>query len=297
MKRLLPTVAIIVSLAVGSSVSGAAKDSKENTFTVAAIQAHSQFGKPEANREKLAALVRQAAEHGARVIVLPETAISGYLSDDLERTWQLPGHNISRGLHGVDPRATAETVPGPSSEFFGKLAAELNVYVTAPLLEIDRKTGFCYNTSLLFGPSGKMLIHYRKRNPWLWAERGWAAAGDRGNPVVDTEFGRLGLLICYDIHEQAAIMSRLKVDTLLYSIAWVEDEGSDWFEKRLPAIARQTGMNIVAANWTVPKEPAPSWFGYGQSRIIDCTGTTLAKAANDLADEIVYAQLPIATDE
>lgn len=293
-----PLTVVLVSLLVGCSVtSGSDAEPEAKTFMAAAIQAHSRFGEPAANREKLGQLVRQAARHGARVIVLPETAVTGYLADDLKQAWQLPGRELSPGLTGVDPREAAEAVPGPSCEFFGKLAAELGVYVTVPLLEIDRKTGFCYNTSLLFDPEGRMLIHYRKRNPWPWAELGWGTPGDLGNPVVDTEFGRLGLLICFDIHKQAAVMSRLKVDTLLYSIAWVDDEGSDWYDTRLPEIARRSGMNIVAANWTVPKQPAPMWHGYGQSRIIDSAGVILAKVEDDLADEIVYAELPIARDE
>ncbi len=291
---LRPLKAVFLLLLTASFASpGGAGEPGGKTFTVAAVQAHSRFGAPAANREKLAGLVREAAGRGAKVVVLPETAVTGYLTDDLGRTWQLPGRTVSRGLVGVDPRKAAETVPGPSSEFFGKLAAEVAVYLTVPLLEIDRKTGFCYNTSLLFGPDGQMLLHYRKRNPWPWAERGWATPGDRGNPVVDTEFGRFGLLICYDIHEQAAVMARLKVDTLLYSIAWVDDAGSDWFDRHLPAIAKANRMNLVAANWTVPKEPKPLWHGYGQSRIIDSTGAVLVKAADDLADAIVYARLPV----
>ncbi|MDZ7618710.1 MAG: carbon-nitrogen hydrolase family protein, partial [Patescibacteria group bacterium] len=174
MPRFVMVSLVFVSLLICPSVApGLAAEPEAKTFTAAAIQAHSQFGEPAANREKLARLVRQAARHGARVIVLPETAVTGYLTDDLKQAWQLPGRELSPGLTGVDPREAAETVPGPSCEFFGKMAAELGVYVTVPLLEIDRKTGFCYNTSLLFGPTGQMLIHYRKRNPWPWAELGW----------------------------------------------------------------------------------------------------------------------------
>jgi predicted amidohydrolase len=89
-------------------------------------------------------------------------------------------------------------------------------------------------------------------------------------------------------------MARLKVDTLLYSIAWVEDAGSDWFAERLPAIARANGFNMIAANWTVGPEPAPKWHGYGQSRIIDAAGNVVAKVKDDLGEEIVLAELPVA---
>ena len=280
-------------LASHSGCAGPPGGWRADTVLVAAVQCHSRFGEPESNRRKLLALVRRAAAGGADIVVIPEAAVTGYLSADLTRTWQAADRAISEGLAGVDPENVAETVPGASTRMFAALADELDIYLTATLVEADRKTGLYYNASVLLGPDGRMLIHYRKRNPWPWAECGWATDGDRGNPVVDTPFGRLGLLICYDIHEQAKIMSRLKVDTLLYSIAWVDDEDSDWFTKRLPDIAKANGFNIVAANWTVPKTPAPKWHGCGQSRIIDATGKVLAGAKDDLADEIVYAKLPI----
>ena len=264
------------------------------SVVVAAIQCHSRFGDPAGNRQRLAELIRRAAGKGARIVVLPETAVTGYLSADLKRTWQVGDRALSAGLAGVSPAAAAETVPGPSTRILGRLAHELDIYLTATLLEVDRKTRFYYNTSVLLGPDGRVLIHYRKRDPWPWAERGWATPGDRGNPVVDTPFGRLGLLICFDIHRQAEVMARLKVDTLLYSIAWVEDAGSDWFAERLPAIARAGGFNMVAANWTVPPAPAPKWHGYGQSRVIDAAGNVVATVEDDLGEEIVLAELPVA---
>jgi len=268
-------------------------DRPGNTVLVAAVQCYSEFGDPASNRKKLAGMVRRAASRGAKIVVLPEAAITGYLSADLKNAWRVGNRPISDGLVGVDPVNAAETVPGPSTKMFGKLADQFGIYLTVPLLEVDRKTGRYYNTSALLGPDGRMLIHYRKRGPWRWAERGWASRGDRGNAVVDTPFGRLGLLICYDIHDQAQVMGRLKINTLLYSVAWVEDKGSDWFAKKLPAVARANGFNIVAANWTVPKGAAPNWYGYGQSRIIDATGKVLAKVKDDLQEEIVYTELPL----
>ena len=292
---------IVSGLLAAAALAGCAKPAElpqpppaAKSVLVAAIQCHSRFGDPAGNREHLAELVRRAARKGARIVVLPETAVTGYLSADLKRTWQAGNRPVSAGLVGVSPAAAAETVPGPSTRMFARLADELDIYLTVPLLEADRKTGCYYNTSVLLGPDGRMLIHYRKRDPWPWAERGWATPGDRGNPVVDTPFGRLGLLICFDIHRQAEVMGRLKVDVLLYSIAWVEDAGSDWFAACLPAIARANGFNIVAANWTVPPEPAPNWHGYGQSRIIDAAGNLLAAVKDNLGEEIVYAELPVA---
>ncbi len=267
-------------------------DKPAATIRVAAIQSESSFGKPQVNREHLASLARQAARNGAGIIVLPETSITGYLTADLKTTWQVDGRPTTAGLAGADPKDAAETVPGPSTEFFGQRAEEHGIYLTVPLVEVDRKTGRYYNTLVLLGPDGHIAAHYRKINPWPWAERSWATNGNLGHPVVDSPFGRLGLLICYDIHQQAKALRKLRVDTLLYSIAWVEDAGSDWFEKRLPAIARDNDINIIGANWTLPRDSAkPTWSGYGQTRIIGRTGAILARAGRDIGDEIVYADV------
>jgi len=289
-------VACVLALATAAIGDGAIRLAGRSapTVRVAAVQAHSKFGDPAGNRKTLAKQITAAAAGGAKIVVLPETAVTGYMPADLKRTWQVPLRAISTGLVGVDPKDAAETVPGPSTKFFGLLASKLGIYLTVPLLEVDRKTGLYYNTSVLVGPDGRILLHYRKRNPWPWAEKGWADEGDRGNPVVDTPLGRLGLLICFDIHEQAKIMGRLKVDILLYSIAWVDDKDSPWFDKQLPAIARANGFSMIAANWTVPATPKPTWHGYGQTRIIAADGKILVKATDDLKEEIVYAELPIA---
>jgi len=269
------------------------KDAK--TVLVAAVQCASKFDDPKGNRKKLSRLVERAARRGAKMVVLPETAITGYLTYDKKTTWQVGGREISDGLTGVDPKDAAETVPGPSTKMFGVLAEKFGIYVTVPLVEVDRKSGSekYYNTSVLVGPDGRILLHYRKRNPWMWAERGWVTKGDLGNPVADTPFGRIGLLICYDVHDQFKVMSELKIDTLLYSIAWVDGPDSDWFSKQLPQRTKKCGFNVVGANWTVPANPKPDWHGYGKSLIISAAGKILAKARRDLAEEIVYAEVPI----
>jgi predicted amidohydrolase len=137
----------------------------------------------------------------------------------------------------------------------------------------------------------KIALHYRKLNPWPWAEKGWASPGDGGHQFLDTPYGRLGLLVCYDINFEPPKLKANRIDHLLYCIAWVDAAGSTWFSKRLPEIARQADVNIIGANWSVPERP--QWHGYGQSLIIRRTGEVAAKVKSDLASEIIYADLPI----
>ncbi|MFC1609322.1 hypothetical protein ACFL6C_00050 [Myxococcota bacterium] len=77
----------------------------------------------------------------------------------------------------------------------------------------------------------------------------------------------------------------------LYSIAWVDEEDSRWYDQDLPAIAREHHLNIVASNWTVPGEP--DWVGFGQTRVINSTGEILAKTEDDSAETVVYADVSL----
>jgi predicted amidohydrolase len=258
--------------------------------TFAAIQCVSTFANPQANRARLESLVRTAAAQGAKVIVAPEAVLSGYMREDGGETWRLPGWPAMHAMKGIDPHNYAESVPGPSTAHFAALAAELQIYLTVPLIEHVSDTDCFYNTVVLIGPDGRLLLHYRKLHPWPYVEIGWATSGDRGLQVVDTPYGRLGLLICFDCTFEIANIRAAGAGTLLYSIAWYDLPKSVWFASELPALARKHGINVVGANWSVT---APqNWYGYGQSRIIDRTGKILAQARSDIGDEIVYATLP-----
>jgi predicted amidohydrolase len=288
----------IALAAVFAAIVSACRDScaaeeataSEKTVRVAAIQFISRWAKPAENRRELEALIRDAAKNGAKIVVLPEMAIPAYMSHDIRLTWQA-GARMTSGLQGVPAKSVAEAVPGESTRVFGRLAKELGIYLTVPLLEIDAKQGKHFNTLVLVGPDGKIALHYRKLNPWPWAERGWASPGDRGNVFLDTPYGRLGLLICYDINFEPPKLKENRVDHLLYAIAWVDEPDSAWFSKSLPDIAKKANVNIIGANWSVPDQPG--WSGYGQSAIIARSGRVLARAKRNLGNEIIYADLPI----
>src|SRR5215207_3906338 len=111
------------------------------TVKVAAIQCSSDIGDVAGNTKKLTALVKEAAKAGAKIVVLPETAITGYLSQDLKTNWHVKGMPIEDRFKGKDPKDSAEEVPGASTKHFCALAKELGIYLTIPLLESDFKHG------------------------------------------------------------------------------------------------------------------------------------------------------------
>lgn len=125
--------------------------------------------------EQFAPLIAQAAEQKADLVVLPET-LTYYGSN---RTYA----------------ECAETIPGPSTEYFGKLAAQHNLYLVVGLLERDEHRIF--NVAVLIGPDGEVQGKYRK----VTLPRGEIDGGVMpGNdfPVFETRFGKVGMMVCYD---------------------------------------------------------------------------------------------------
>jgi predicted amidohydrolase len=296
-------------------------DDRPATVKVAAIQCSSDLGDVAANCQKLTALVRQAAARGAKIVVLPEAAITGFVSQDLRWNWHLPGRPLERAFRGRDPAPVAQSVPGPATEDFCALAKELQIYLTIPFVERvdqsppprkptrraseglsqptrraseDAGPAF-FNTVCLAAPDGRLVAHYRKLHPWPPAEQSWATAGDRGLAVFDTEYGRVGLAICFDIHTILADYSAQQLWTLLFPTAWVDEEHpADWFHHKLPREAAKYRHHVIAANWSVDRPER--WRGYGYSTIISAEGQVLATARSLYGSEIVLAELALRGD-
>lgn len=264
---------------------------------VAAIQCSSNLGDVDGNRKKLTALIEEAAEHGAKIVVLPEATITGYLSQDLKTNWHLAGWPLEKGFVGKDPLPFAETVPGPSTTEFAALAKKLGIYLTVPLIEAEAgpdgqpaKNPKFYNTVCLVSPKGELAAHYRKLTPWPYPEKSWATPGDLGVATYQTEYGLVGLAICFDIHTILEKYEPLQLWALLYPIAWVDDEHpAEWFWHRLPERIKPFDHYVIGANWSVDQKQ--KWRGYGFTTIYSSEGEILAAAKSLHGSEIVYAEL------
>jgi predicted amidohydrolase len=171
------------------------------------------------------------------------------------------------------------------------VAKRLGVYVTVPLLEVERGKDVRYfNTVCLASPQGKVVAHYRKLTPWPYPEKSWVTPGDRGVATYDTEYGRVGLAICYDIHTILEKYRPAKIWALLYPIAWVDEEHpAEGFWHRLPERVRPFGHYVIGANWSVDQRQA--WRGYGFSTIYAPGGGIVATAKSLYGSEIVYATI------
>jgi predicted amidohydrolase len=127
------------------------------------------------NCREFAPLIEDAAKQRADLVVLPET-LTYY------------------GSHKKFAEC-AEPVPGPSTEYFGTLAKQHNLYIVAGLLERDGH--LIYNVAALIGPDGKLAGKYRKVALPRGEIEGGVSPG-KDYPVFDTRFGKLGMMVCYD---------------------------------------------------------------------------------------------------
>jgi predicted amidohydrolase len=298
-ERLAPLLALTVAVSAAAAADPV-PPATPRTVKVAAVQCSSDLGDVTANTRKLTELVKEAAANGAKIVVLPEASITGYLSQDLKANWHVKGRPIEKQFAGLDPARFAEPVPGPSTRHFCKLAEDLGICLTIPLVEVDFQEGRdkprYFNTVCLASPRGELVAHYRKLTPWPYPEKSWATPGDRGVQTYDTEYGRVGLAICFDIHTILEKYEGKDLWALLYPIAWVDGEHpAEWFFHRLPTRVRPFKLHLIGANWSVDEKQ--EWRGYGFSVIISNEGKVVSAAKSLFGSEIVYAELPTGSRE
>ena len=105
------------------------------------------------------------------------------------------GEVLTSAFSGRKMLDVAEAIPGPSTDYFGTLARQYNLYIVAGLVE--REEHLVYNTAVLIGPDGKLVGKYRKATPTDGEiEKGVQPGQDY--PVFETRFGKLGMMICFD---------------------------------------------------------------------------------------------------
>ncbi len=247
---------------------------------------------PAANEQRAERLVREAAERGAQVVCLPELFRSRYFcqSEDYE------------------PFELAEPVPGPTTERFARLAAELNVVVVVSLFE-RRARGLFHNTVAVLDADGRYLGKYRKMHlpddPQYY-EKFYFTPGDLGVRVFATRFVRVAPLVCWDqwFPEAARIAALKGAELILYptAIGWHPSEKEQWgatqyecwqLVQRAHAVAN--GYFVAAVNRTGFEEHGSGGLEFwGGSFVADPSGRVLAQAPHD--DEAVLV-VPLRLDE
>jgi len=256
---------------------------------------------PEANFEAAVRHIREAARLGANVVCLPELFRTQYFCQ-------------REDLHLFD---LAEAIPGPSTARLSELARELRVAIIASLFE-RRAAGLYHNTAITLNADGAIAGVYRKMHipdDPLYYEKYYFAPGDLGFQAVDTDFGRVGTLVCWDQwYPEAARLTALKgAEALFYptAIGWHPAEKvefgaaqvSAWQTiQRSHAIANGVfvaGVNRVGlehGDIGGNRVDGPGIEFFGGSFLADPFGRIIAQASQD-KEEILIGEIDLALIE
>lgn len=200
--------------------------SRKESFIAACIQFNPTLNEREKNIEKLTELVYEAAKNGAKFIVTPEMATTGYYYSDRDAI-----------KHYVD------TIPGMTTSIFEKICRELNIYIVIGMPEVDPDTDIYYNSAALIGPEG-YIGKYRKIHLWEW-EAHWAVAGDLGVPVMETPLGNIAINICMDsIYFESSRIAMLHGADILAFPTNSSAQSISFLQSR----AETNGLYILSAN-------------------------------------------------
>ncbi|MFZ9683382.1 MAG: carbon-nitrogen hydrolase [Cephaloticoccus sp.] len=253
---------------------------------------HACTAAPAANLKKTLALAEKAAKQGAQIICTQELFSSQYFCQNEDHA------NFK----------LAESIPGPSTQAFQKLAKKYGVVIVASLFE-KRAAGLYHNTAVIIDADGKLLGIYRKMHipdDPLYYEKFYFTPGDTGFRAWDTKFGRIGVLVCWDqwYPEGARLTAMQGAEILFYptAIGWHPSEKAEYgtnqhgaWEVIQRSHAVANGCYVAAVN-RIGRETPIGGDGiefWGQSFVAGTSGQILAKAS---VDEEQILLVPIELD-
>ena len=235
---------------------------------IAGLQMEPIILEKEINLARCLELIQITAKKRARLIVLPECALTGYCFDSRE-----------------EALGVAEPIPGPSVEQIIDACKKWNVHVIVGLLEKDADQ--CYNAAVLLSPKG-LVGKYRKIHlPYLGVDR-FLNHGDLPLSVYDTDVGRIGIGICYDMMfaEHSRVLTLQGADILVFPANWPET-GRVYPDYIIPTRAIENRVFCLAVN-RVGKEQGTEFSGC--SKIVDWLGRSLAEG-KDKREDMLYAEI------
>lgn len=240
------------------------------------------------NLMNLARNIELCATHGAELVVLQEL------------------HNSLYFCQTEDTRLfdLAEPIPGPSTGFFGELAAANRIVLVTSLFE-KRAPGLYHNTAVVFDKDGSIAGKYRKMHipdDPAYYEKFYFTPGDLGFTPIQTSIGKLGVLVCWDqwYPEAARLMALRGAEILIYptAIGWESTDTDDEKARQLNAWiisqrghAVANGLPVISVN-RVGHEPDPSGqtngiLFWGNSFVAGPQGELFAQAGNVQSENLV----------
>lgn len=249
------------------------------------------------NLDKLKKNIEICANQGAKLVILQELHNTPYFCQ----------------TEDTDAFDLAETIPGPSTDLFGKIAKQLNIVIVTSLFE-RRAAGLYHNTAVVIDADGSIAGKYRKMHipdDPAYYEKFYFTPGDIGFKPIQTSIGRLGVMVCWDqwYPEGARLMALAGAEMLIYptAIGWESTDTEE--EKERQRCAWETvqrghavanGLPVIAVN-RIGYEPDPSGVTggiefWGNSFIAGPQGELLFKASNK-TDENAVVEIDLERSE
>jgi len=264
--------------------------------TVAAVQASPVFLDRGATTTKACDLIAKAAGEGAGLIVFPEAFVPGY-PDWVWRTKPWDDEAWYARL-----LAESVTVPSEATERLGEAARLAEAWVAIGINELDTASRTLYNSLLYLAPSGAVAGCHRKLMPTGGERTVWGTGDGSTLTVVDTEFGRLGGLLCWENYMPLAraAMYAQGVDVHV-APTW---DNSDTWVATLRHIAREGRVFVIGTNSCIRGTDIPAalpgrddlyggeddWLSRGNSTVVDPDGNIIAGPLTE-AEGVLYAEI------
>jgi predicted amidohydrolase len=253
----------------------------KDTFKVALAQICCKQGDKTENLKKIETTVRQAKKQAADLVIFPELSLTGYVVRD--QIYEL-----------------AETIPGPSIKAIESIARETRTHIVFGMPELSQKTrATICNTAVLVGPQG-LIGKYRKMylpTHSVFEEKRYFRPGYQ-TAAFDTDIGKLGLIICYDIFfPEVSRLTRLQGAQLMICISASPSVRRTFFEALTVARAIENTAFLAFVNLVGIEDGLQFWGG---SRLIGPGGKVLVQAKYDEEDlvmcDVDYADIkPVET--
>ena len=235
---------------------------------IALAQISCKRGDKAENIKKIESRVTRAKRQGAELVIFPELSLTGYTMRD--QIYEL-----------------AETIPGHSTTFLEKLAKKTGAYIVFGMPELSEKTqATVYNTAVLVGPDG-FIGKYRKMylpTHSVFEEKRYFRPGYQ-TAVFETELGKIGLIICYDIFfPEVSRLTRLKGAQLIVCISASPATRRTFFETLTAARAIENTAFLAYVNLVGIEDGLQFWGG---SRLVGPNGKVRVKAKYDEEDLVI----------
>ena len=228
--------------------------------------------------EKHLPFIDEAGEKGVQILCLQEIFNTPYFCPGQDAKWY----------------ASAETVPGPTTDLMSDYAKKYQMVIIVPVYEKDGE-GILYNTAAVIDADGKYLGKYRKHHipqtGGFW-EKFFFKPGNLGYPVFQTKYAKVGVYICYDRHfpEGARALGLNGAEIVYNPSATTVGQSQNLWKLEQPAHAVANGYFMGCINRVGIEKPWNLGRFYGTSYFVNPMGEIFATASED-KDELLIADL------